>query len=198
MKIIVTGFAPFLNNDMNPTLEVVRLLPRNMKGHQLIPIELPVLYDESFKILQDYIEKESPDVVICLGLAQGRTAITPERIAINLDDSRGQDNNGTVRTDREIIKGGKNALYSTLPIKEMVTRIQEKKIPAQISNTAGLYVCNNIMYNLLHYIESNELNIKAGFIHVPLMDEQTTDDSQFSLPIHSILEGVIDAIKACF
>lgn len=197
MKIIVTGFGPFLKNDENPSLEVINLLPKSIKGNPLYPVEVPVVYDQCFDVLRKKIEEISPDVVICLGLAQGKKHITPERVAININDVSAPDNNGIIYQDKKISETGKNAYFSTLPIKKMVSNMNEKSIPALISNSAGTFVCNNLMYHLLEYNEVNNLNMKAGFIHVPMMDEQSNEKGFFSLPLPTILEGVIDSIKAC-
>lgn len=198
MKIVVTGFEAFHNNNENPSLEVVRLLPKSIKGHEIHTLELPVLFDECFKPLQDCIDDVKPDVVICLGLAQGRKWITPERVAINLKDVSIADNAGTMFEGNPIIEDGENAYFSTLPIKKMVSNMKSKSIPSMVSNTAGLYVCNNVMYHLLHYNKINNLEMKVGFIHVPMMDEQINEKNHFSLPLTTILEGIIDSIKACF
>ncbi len=196
MNILVTGFEPFQNSQENPTQEIVRLLPKGIKGHKIIPLELPVLYKESFLKLRAEIEKHKPDVVICLGLAAGRKGITPERVAINVNDSKYPDNSGTVYFDEVIIEGSKNAYFSTLPIRDMISIMEEKHIDCSISNSAGLYVCNDIMYRLLHYIDENKLNIMAGFIHVPLMSEQDYKNN-YHMPLTTILEGIIDSIKTC-
>lgn len=197
MNIVVTGFEAFLKNDENPSLEVVRLLPKSIKGNPIYTLELPVAYDTCFTPLKDVIDEVKPDVVICLGLAQGRKFITPERVAINIKDVSVADNNGLIQTDTPINKDGKTAYFSTLPIKEMVSNMKVKSIPAMVSNTAGTYVCNNVMYHLLQYNEVHKLGMKAGFIHVPLMDEQRNEKNDFSLPLPTILEGIIDSIKAC-
>ena len=197
MNIIVTGFEAFLKNNENPSLEVIRLLPKSIKGHFIHTLELPVAYDDCFDPLKKLIEKVNPEIVICLGLAQGRKFITPERVAINLKDVSAPDNNGLIQQDVKISETGKNAYFTTLPIKQMVANMTEKGIPARLSNTAGTYVCNNVMYHLLEYNERNNLKMKAGFIHVPLMDEQKNDQGHFSLPLPTILEGIIDSIKAC-
>ena len=196
MNILVTGFEPFQKNQENPTQEIVRLLPKGIKGHKLIALELPVLYNESFLRLKEEIEKHNPDVVICLGLAAGRKGITPERVAINLNDSIHPDNSGTLYFDEVIIEEGNNAYFSTLPLRDMISIMEEKHIDCSISNSAGLYVCNDIMYRLLHYIDENKLDIMAGFIHVPLMSEQDHKGA-YNMPLPTILEGIIDSIKAC-
>lgn len=193
MNILVTGFEAFLDNQKNPTQEVVRLLPNTIKGHKIIGIELPVIYKESFEILKKNILTYEPEIVICLGLASNRSMITPERIAININDSLHPDNAGNVLVDLPIIPSGKNAYFSSLPIKKIVSKLTEKHIKSKISNSAGLYVCNDLMYRLLHFVEVSQSQIKAGFIHVPLMKEQT--DSENAMPLNMILESVIEAIK---
>lgn len=197
MNIVVTGFEAFHTNDANPTEEVVKLLPRSMKGHVITPILLPVEYNQSFNVLQEKIKNKEIDVIILLGLAGGRLGITPERVAINLNDASIPDNKGLLLQDKQIIENGKNAYFSTLPIKDIVSKLKEKHIDSYISNSAGLYVCNDLMYRTLHYIDSNKLDIKAGFIHVPYMTEMDSK-GKYSMPLTSILEGVIDAIKLSF
>ena len=196
MNIIVTGFEAFHKNGENPTEEVIKLLPRSIKGHNIIPLLLPVLYEESFNILLEKLQDVDADVIILLGLAGGRKGITPERVAINIADASIPDNNGVLHQDKKIIEDGKNAYFATLPIKDIVSKLQEKHIDTYISNSAGAYVCNDIMYRTLHYIETYNFNIKAGFIHVPFMDEQDSR-GMYSMPLPTILEGVIDAIKVC-
>ena len=197
MKIIVTGFEPFHTNNENPSQEIVRLLPRTLKGHTIIPVELPVLYDKSFEVVENLIKTEKPDIVIHLGLAQGRKYITPERIAVNIDDTSISDNDSVVRLGTKIKEDGLNAYFSTLPLDKIVKRINLKGIPVKVSNHAGTYICNHLMYQTLYYVDKNNLDINSGFIHLPLMDEQNEGKTKFSLPLHTILEAVIDAIKAC-
>jgi pyroglutamyl-peptidase len=196
MKIVVTGFGPFHTNDVNPSREILGLLPKSIYGNEIIKLEVPVVYDACFDPLKQVIELEKPDVVICLGLAQGRRFITPERVAVNLKDASIADNNGTIFTGETIMADGENAYFSTLPIKKMVSNMLEKDLPSMISNAAGLYICNNIMYHLLYYVNQNKLDIQAGFIHLPMMDEGN-ETEMFSLPLERLLEGVIDSIKAC-
>jgi pyroglutamyl-peptidase len=197
MKILITGFVAFLENTENPTQEILKLLPKSIYGNELIKVELPVVYEECFEVLLPIIEEVTPDVIINLGLAGGRKAISLERVAININDSISSDNNGYSPTDEVIEETGENAYFSTLPLRKMMKNIQTRNIPVELSNSAGTYVCNNLMYLVLHYIDKNNLDIKAGFIHVPFMSEQLNDNTVNSLPLDIILEGVIDAIKAC-
>ncbi len=195
MNIIVTGFEPFLDNDINPTLEVLELLPKSIKGNSIITVKLPVVYNQCFTVLKPYIDKHKPGVIINLGLAPRRKNISLERVALNINSSIHGDNKGIVKIDENIIKNSKNAYFSKLPLREIYNVLNKKGIPVEISNTAGLYICNNIMYHVLHYIDINNLNTKAGFIHVPFMDEQVKNKLENSLPLVTMLEGIIDAIK---
>lgn len=196
MNIIITGFEPFLDNEINPTLEVLGLLPKSIKGHEIITVELPVVYDQCFEVLKPYIDRFEPGIIINLGLAPRRSGISLERVALNINSSPQGDNLGIIKIDESIIDNSKNAYFSKLPLRKIYNILDKKGIPVEISNTAGLYVCNNIMYHVLHYIDVNNLDTKAGFVHIPFMDKQVQDESINSLPLVTILEGVIDAIKA--
>lgn len=196
MNIIVTGFEPFLDNEINPTMEVIGLLPKSILGNDIITVKIPVEYDLCFDVLKPFIDKYNPGIIVNLGLAANRKNICLERIALNISSSKFGDNLGVIKTDEIILQDGLNAYFSTLPLRKTYDILKRKSIPVEISNTAGLYVCNNLMYHVLHYININSLNTKAGFIHVPFMDRQVKDDSVCSLPLVTILEGVIDTIKA--
>lgn len=197
MKILITGFEPFLDNAENPSYEILGLLPKSIYGNELIKVALPVEFDRCFLVLKPYIEKHQPGIIINVGLAGGRQAICPERVAINISDSVNPDNCGYCPTDVTIIEGGENAYFSSLDLKNIVQSLNSKHIPVHLSNSAGTYVCNNLMYHVLHYIKINNYKTKAGFVHVPFMTEQVKTDDYQSLPISQILEGIIDTIKAC-
>ncbi len=196
MKILVTGFGSFLNNSENSSIEILKLLPKRIYGHEIITVELPVVYDECFEVLRPFIEKHHPDIILNLGLATGRKAISLERVAINLNDSLSEDNNGNIFIDRPIIKTSNNAYFSTLPLKKIAKRMTSKNVPVEISLTAGSYVCNNLMYHVLHYLDENNLMTKAGFVHLPDMRETTPVENKNALKLDIMLEGVIDVIKA--
>ena len=195
MNIIVTGFVPFLDNELNPTSEVLELLPKSIKGNEIITVLLPVEYDQCFQVLKPYIDKYKPGIIINLGLAPKRKNISLERVALNISNSEYSDNKGIIKIDESIIENGENAYFSKLPLRKILNILVKKGIPVEISNTAGLYICNNLMYHVLHYIESNKLETKAGFVHVPFMDKQVKDKLENSLPLVTILEGIIDVIK---
>ncbi|MFS0865460.1 pyroglutamyl-peptidase I [Fredinandcohnia sp. 179-A 10B2 NHS] len=170
-KLLLTGFVPFLDLPINPTEEVVKALDgKTIGGYQIVGKILPVEFAESAKQCIEHFEAEKPDVVISLGLAAGRNKITPERIAINCRDGAA-DNSGVKLQDAPIEEAGPAGYFSTLPIRQFVDASVEKGYPAVISNTAGTYLCNNVMYSLLHKIEQEQLPVRAGFIHIPASHE---------------------------
>ena len=151
MKILLTGFDPFGGESINPSWEVVRRIPQNIKGAEIKGIQIPTVFQKSFEVLKNEIEIFQPDVVICVGQAGGRQGITPERIAINIDDARIADNEENQPIDFPIQEDGESAYFSTLPIKAMVDKMTSSGFPASVSNTAGTFVCNHIMYQVLYY-----------------------------------------------
>ena len=166
MKVILTGFEPFDKNDINPSWEAVKKV-HDIDGIEIIKLKLPVVYEKASNMLINKVEEEKPDIVISTGLAISRTEVTVERVAININDASIPDNNGVLLRDSAIYPDGENAYFATLPLRNIVDAINEKGIKASISNSAGTYVCNNVMYSLLYYIDKNDKNISGGFIHLP-------------------------------
>ena len=197
MKVLITGFTPFGGEDINPAYEAVKNLEDMINGAQIIKREISTVFHKSIDELDKLIEIESPDLVICVGQAGGRFDITLERVAINVDDARIADNEGNQLIDEKIYKDGENAYFSSLPIKAMVRRIREGGIPASISNTAGTFVCNHLMYGLLYLIHNKYPNIRGGFIHVPYSTGQVISKSNVaSMSIEDITKGLNLAIEA--
>ena len=180
MKIIVTGFDPFGGETINPSIECVKALPE-IEGVELIRLELPTVFKESAKRLNEVINDVKPDAVLSVGQAGGRPGITMERIAINVDDARIPDNISQQPIDEEIQVEGEAAYFSTLPIKRIVKAIREAGISAEVSNSAGTFVCNHIMYQALFAAKKADKPFKAGFMHIPFIPEQTTDKPSLSL-----------------
>ena len=180
MKIIVTGFDPFGGEKINPSIECVKALPE-IEGVELIRLELPTVFKESAKRLNEVINDVKPDAVLSVGQAGGRAGITMERIAINVDDARIPDNISQQPIDEEIQVEGEAAYFSTLPIKRIVKAIREAGISAEVSNSAGTFVCNHIMYQALFAATKADKPFKAGFMHIPFIPEQTTDKPSLSL-----------------
>ena len=175
MKVLITGFDPFGGESINPAWEAVKAMKDNVDGIEVIKLQIPTVFKKSAEKLFAGIDEHKPDVVICIGQAGGRYDMSVERVAINMDDGRIPDNEGYQPIDTPVYEDGENAYFATLPIKGIVEEIKSAKIPASVSNTAGTYVCNHIMYSLLYYISKNNLNIKGGFIHVPYITEQVVD-----------------------
>lgn len=198
MKVLLTGFDPFGGEPVNPAEEAVKMVSDNINGAEVIKITIPTVKDKSVKAIEEAIEKHNPDIVISVGQAGGRFDITPERVAINIDDFRIKDNEGNQPTDEVIKNDGQPAYFSNLPIKAMVKHMNENKIPATVSNTAGTFVCNHVMYGILYMIDKKYPNIKGGFIHIPYMTSQVMDKKGMPfMSLEEIVKGLELAIEAC-
>lgn len=162
MKCLVTGFDPFGGEEINPALEAVKLLPEEINGAKIVKLEIPTVFGKSAEVVQAKIEEIQPDVVLNIGQAGGRFAISPERVAINVDDARIPDNEGNQPVDEAIQPQGQPAYFSQLPIKAMVAAMKEAGIPAVVSNTAGTFVCNHIMYQVQYMIDTKYPTLKGA------------------------------------
>ena len=197
MKILVTGFDPFGGDKINPAIEAVKRLPDEINGAEIIKLEIPTVFNKSAEVVRKAIEKENPDYVLNVGQAGGRSGLTPERVAININDGRIPDNEGYQPLGEPIHEDGETAYFTQLPIKAEAKAIRDAGLPASVSNTAGTYVCNHIMYSLLYYINKNNLNIKGGFIHVPYITEQVLDKKNTPyMDLKTITKGLEASIKA--
>lgn len=197
MKILVTGFDPFGGEAINPAIEAVKLLPDTIEGAEIIKLEIPTVFHKAADVMYEKIKEVQPDVILNVGQAGGRTTITPERIAINEDDARIPDNDGNQPIDQPIREDGDAAYFSSLPIKAMVAKMKEGGIPASISNTAGTFVCNHIMYQTLYLIANEFPNTVGGFIHIPFMTEQVIDKpNEPAMALKDIARGLELAIEA--
>ena len=196
-KLLLTGFEPFLDYTVNPTMKIVEELDRNLLGdYEIIGRIMPVDFSASGEMLLDFIAEENPDAVISLGLAAGRYKITPERIAINIKDGA-VDNEGNKPVDEPIREEGEPAYLSALPIRKMVDSLLANGLPAEISNTAGAYLCNNVMYEGLHYAKTNKPELKTGFLHIPASHELAIQHGRIPSWSHEdLLRGVRICIEA--
>jgi pyroglutamyl-peptidase len=185
--ILLTGFEPFGTATSNPSGEIVK----QISGDNIVTAILPVAYTKSAQHLLALIAQHNPDVVICLGQAEGRTAITPEKVAINLDDARLADNEGVMRNDVKIMDDGPDAYFSTLPLNTMVDAIKAQGIPAAVSLSAGAFLCNHVFYVAQNKFAGS--NVRSGFVHVPLMDSQAPEFP--GLPTMP-LDQMVTAVKA--
>lgn len=197
MKLLLTAFSPFGGEKINPSLEAVKLVKDKILETDIIKLEVPTVFGKSIKIVADAIEKEKPDYVLCIGQAGGRYGITPERVAININDARIPDNEVNQPIDTPIFNDGEPAYFSNLPVKSMVEEIRKEGLPASLSNSAGTYVCNHLMYGVLYTLSKKYKGVKGGFIHVPFIPEQTVDKSDKpSMSLTDIVRGLEAAIRA--
>lgn len=198
MKVLVTGFDPFGGEKVNPAFEAVKLLPEKIAQAEIVKLEVPTVFGESGKKLYEAIIAEQPDIVICVGQAGGRAAVSFERVAINLVEARIPDNQGNQPSGVPIKEDGETAYFTSLPIKAMVKHVNDHGLPGYISYTAGTFVCNEIMYHLLYTIDKKTPHIKGGFIHVPFEPSQTIGKAPDvpSMPIPIIAKTIELAIEA--
>ena len=189
-KLLITGFDPFDGATINPSWEAVKLLPDTIGDYELHKLQIPTVFGLAPKTVLEKAAEIQPDVIISVGQAGTRPAVTPERIGINVRDARITDNAGISPKDEPIVPGGPDGLFSTLPVKAMIAAISEAGLPASISNTAGTFVCNDVLYSLLHYYTGTDT--RCGFIHVPWLPEQ----GQPSLPLEDTAKALEIAISA--
>lgn len=197
MKILVTGFDPFGGDKINPAIEAVKRLPDEIKGAEIVKLEIPTVFNKSAEVVEKAIVKEKPDYVLDVGQAGGRYGLTPERVAININDGRIPDNEGYQPLGEPIHEDGDTAYFTQLPIKAEVKAIREAGLPAGVSNTAGTYVCNHIFYQVQYMRAKKFPNIKAGFIHIPFLPEQVVKRPNTpSMALADIVRGLTAAIGA--
>lgn len=196
MKVLMTGFEPFDGNIFNPSWEAVKAL-QAPDGIELRKLRLPVVYQKAPALLVEEMRAWVPDAVICVGLADGRSEITPERVAVNAMDETIPDNEGVFPHGDPIDPDGPAAYMTRLPIHRITQRLREAGIPAKISNTAGVYVCNNLMYGLLRAIAEEPLfrDVKGGFIHVPATKELEPAEDVPVLPMETLVQALRIAVE---
>ena len=173
--ILVTGFEPFGGESLNPSWEACKRLPREIAGRRVETLRVPCEFRTAIEVVAEAIERLAPDIVVSLGQAGGRSQVGVERVAINVDDARAPDNAGYQPVDEPVAENGPPAYFSTLPVKAMVAAMRAAKVPAELSNSAGTYVCNHVMYGVLHFLAASGTPGRAGFIHVPYSEEQVLD-----------------------
>lgn len=196
MKILVTGFDPFGGEKINPAIEAVKRLPDEIDGNRIIKLEVPTIFYQSAKVVKDKIIAVKPDMVINVGQAGGRSAITPERIAINFQAGSTPDNSGKGPKEGKIEADGADGYFTQLPIKKMVTAMRKAGIPAEISNSAGTYVCNHLFYEVQYMRAHKFPHLKAGFIHIPFLPDQVKNGHRPSMNLNDMVIGLTASIKA--
>ena len=193
-KVLISGFEPFGGSDLNSSQLVVEAISKeSFTGLELSSVILPVEFDKAARVLLSKVKEVNPEIIISFGQAEGRKAITPEKIAINLDSARIPDNAGELRVNKVIFESGADGYFSTLPIEKMVVAVKERGLESEISLTAGAFLCNHIFYHLQHQLL--ERGIKSGFVHLPLVNEQIAQyPDQPSWALEDLIQGVKAAI----
>lgn len=189
--LLITGFDAFGGAGINPSWEAVKLLPDTVADFTLHKLQIPTVFGLAPKKVMDKADEIHADVILCIGQAGGRDAVTPERIAVNIRDARIADNAGNRPDGKRIAQSGPAAYFSTVPVKEMAQAIRDAQIPGTVSNSAGAYVCNDTLYSLLHHFDGT--STRVGFIHVPYLPEQGSPN----LPLEKTVEALIAAITVC-
>ena len=196
-SVLVTGFEPFGGEKTNPSWEVCRKLPKEIAGLRVETVRIPCEFRKSIEVIAAAIDREKPALVISLGQAGGRSRLGIERVAINIDDARIADNAGKQPIDELVAPNGPPAYFATLPVKAMAAAVRSAGVPAEVSNTAGTFVCNHLMYGVLHYLAASGSRARAGFIHVPYSEAQAATHSDSpSMAIATMVKGVVAAIAA--
>ncbi len=192
--MLITGFDAFGGESINPSwLASKALRGRMILGHRLTAAQLPTVFDESLRVLRALLKLHQPALVICVGQAGGRSALSLERVAININDARIADNAGAQPVDTPVVPGAPTAYFSSLPIKAMLLALQTEGIPAEVSQTAGTFVCNHVFYGLMHALATGRglTHSRGGFIHVPWLPEQGTP----SMPLEAMTRGLKLAVQ---
>lgn len=188
-KLLITGFDPFGGAAVNPSWLAVQALPDRVGEWELCKLGIPTVFGEAAQKVLAAAEKFDPDVIISVGVAGGRDAVTPERIGVNIRDARICDNAGNQPRGEFVEKDGPAAYFSTLPVMAIAQAIRDAGIPATVSNSAGAFVCNDVLYSLLHHYAGTD--VRVGFIHVPYIPQQ----GEPSMPLERITAALEIAIK---
>ena len=189
-KLLITGFDPFGGETINPSWEAVKLLPEKIGDFTIYKMEIPTVFGVAAQQVLAQARQLQPDVVLCIGQAGGRSAVTPERVAINLWDANICDNADNQPQEQTIVEGAPTAYFFTVPCKKMVEAIRQAGFPGAVSNSAGTFVCNDVLYTLLHHFDGTA--VRAGFIHVPYLPSQGTPNMELA----DIVKALTAAIEA--
>ena len=193
-KLLITGFDPFGGETVNPSWEAVRLLPEEIGTFRLTKLQIPTVFGRAAETVLAAAEKLQPDVILCIGQAGGRSGVTPEVVAINLREARIPDNAGNQPSDVPVVKDAPAAYFSTAPVRAMVQAINDEGIPAALSYSAGTFVCNDVLYSLLHHYHGTQT--KVGFIHVPFLPEQAKENAP-AMALEQMAAALTAAVSVC-
>jgi pyroglutamyl-peptidase len=190
-KLLITGFDAFGKGQINPSWEAVKLLPDTIADFEVHKLEIPTVFGLATEKVLEKAEEIHPDVILCVGQAGGRDAVTPERIAVNVRDAKITDNVGNQPVGQFVVPDGPAAYFATVPVMDMAQAIRDAQIPGAVSNSAGAFVCNDTLYLLLHHYAGTDMQV--GFIHVPWLPEQGNP----SLELERTVKALEAAIRAC-
>lgn len=198
MKVLITGFDPFGGETVNPAYEAVKRLPDQIGGASICKLEIPTSFERSIQVIEQAICQERPDVVINVGQAGGRSCLTVERTAVNLAEAGIADNDGNKPQGEKLKEDGETAYFTGLPVDAILQNVRTNGLPCHVSYTAGTYVCNSVMYQVLYLVANEFPDIKAGFLHVPYACEQVVDKANGtpSMSITDITRSLEYAIEA--
>ncbi|MFJ8824565.1 pyroglutamyl-peptidase I [Streptomyces sp. NPDC102467] len=190
-RVLLTGFEPFGGESVNPSWQAAELVAAAPPdGLAVTAVQLPCVFGESLTALRSAVERVRPELVVCLGQAGGRTGVTVERVAINVDDARIPDNAGAQPIDEPVVPGGPAAYFSSLPVKACVAAMRGAGVPTALSNTAGTFVCNHVAYGLGHLLATELPGVRGGFVHVPWAPSQVPDGNAAALPAELVATGI--------
>lgn len=192
-RLLITGFDPFGSETVNPSWEAVRLLPEAVGAYRLTKLQIPTVFGQAAETVLTAARELRPDVILCIGQAGGHSAVTPEVVAINLREARIPDNAGNQPVNVPVVENAPAAYFSTVPVRTMVKAIQDAGLPAALSYSAGTFVCNDVLYTLLHCFDGTQTQV--GFVHVPFLPEQAKDNTP-CLPLPQIVQALTAAIES--
>ncbi len=190
-KLLITGFDPFGGANINPAWEAVKLLPWEVGNYRLQKLQIPTVFAAGAQAVLNAAESYKPDLILCIGQAGGRSALTPERIAVNIRDARIPDNSGMQPKGERVIPEGPAAYFATVDVMAMAQAAVDRGLPATVSNSAGAFVCNDVLYTLLH--RYHDTSTRVGFIHVPWLPEQGSP----SLPLEQTVSALRAMVESC-
>lgn len=193
-QLLITGFEPFGGETVNPSWEAVRLLPEALGDYRLTKLQIPTVFGRAAGTVLEAAQGLHPDVILCIGQAGGRSSVTPEVVGINLREARIPDNAGNRPENVPVVSGAPAAYFSTVPVRAMVGAIRDAGLPAALSYSAGAFVCNDVLFSLLHAFDGTQT--KVGFIHVPFLPEQAKENAP-SAPLADIVRALTAAIGVC-
>lgn len=189
-KLLITGFDPFGGAAVNPSWMAVERLPEQVGDYMLCKLQIPTVFGQAARVVLEKAGEFGPDVILCVGQAGGRASVTPERIGVNIRDARICDNAGNQPRGEFVAQGGPAAYFATVPVTAMAEAMERAGIPATVSNSAGAFVCNDVLYSLLHHYDGTA--VRVGFVHVPYVPEQ----AEPSMPLEKIVAALETGILA--